>query len=288
MRWPGRLLLLVVVALASPACAALAQPVKLQIASLAEPPTPLDAYLFKPRVDGRHPAVVLMHGCGGLLTSTGRMNSRQADWTARLVGLGYVVLAVDSFSPRGIDRMCSQQRFRLAVYLERPKDAYGALRYLQAQPYVRPDRIALIGWSQGGGVVLLSVREDSLGRPRDLPHGDFRAAVAFYPASCRDGAHRVPWKGTLPLLVLIGEQDNWTPTGPCKEFVARAAARGSDVRIHVYPGAYHDFDWPGLPVRARPENRTASGVVPTVGMDPAARADALARVPEFLAKHLRE
>ena len=285
MRWPG---LLVAVALLSHGCAAHAQPSKVRIASLVEPSRMLDAYLFKPAAEGRHPAVVFMHGCGGLLTSSGQMNSRQADWAARLVALGYVVLAVDSFSPRGIDRMCAAQRFQLPVYLERPKDAYGALRHLQAQPFVRPDRIALMGWSQGGGVVLLSVREDSLGRPRDLPLGDFRAAVAFYPASCRDGAHRVPWKGTMPLLVLIGEQDNWTPTEPCKQFVDRAAARGSDIRIQVYPGAYHDFDWPNLPVRHHPEYRTTGGVVPVTGIDPAARADALARVPEFLAKHLRD
>jgi dienelactone hydrolase len=110
--------------------------------------------------------------------------------------------------------------------------------------------------------------------------------VAFYPASCREGAHRLPWTSPIPTLVLVGELDNWTPAGPCQGLVAGAAGRGSDVRIRVYPGAYHDFDWPGLPMRARPEFRTAAGLVPVTGMDSAAREDAQHQVTRFLAQHL--
>jgi dienelactone hydrolase len=172
------------------------------------------------------------------------------------------------------------------VFLERPKDAYGALRYLQAQPFVEPDRIAVVGWSQGGGATLLSVRADSLGRPADLPTADFRAAVAFYPSVCRERAHRLPWTTAIPTLVLIGEKDNWTPAGPCKEFVDAAARRGSDVRIQVYPGAYHDFDWPNLSIKELPAFRTSDGTVPITGMDPAAREDALRRVTQFLRARL--
>ena len=46
-----------------------------------------------------------------------------------------------------------------------PKDAYAALWYLQAQPYVRGDRIGAIGWSQGGGTVLWTIPTGSTGRP---------------------------------------------------------------------------------------------------------------------------
>ena len=257
------------------------------IPSLAEP-TVVDGYLFRPTGEGPHPALVFLHGCGGLLNAKGQIQPRETDWARHLVGLGYVVLMVDSFSPRGITRMCSTDAFKLSVYLERPKDAYGALRYLHQQPFVRADRVGVIGWSQGGGVVLLGIRGDSLGRPSGTAEGDFRAAVAFYPSACSERAHRKPWISSVPLLVLVGDGDNWTPAGPCKDLVEAAVRRGADARINVYADSYHDFDWPDLPLRALPEFRTRSGVVPMAGMNPAAREDALKRVPEFLSRHLKD
>ena len=280
---------LVLLVLLAPACATVApRTATLRFPSLANG-TMVDGYLFRPEGDARRPAVVFLHGCGGLVSATtGQIVSRELDWSKHFVDMGYAVLMVDSFSPRGITRMCSPQTFQQSVFLERPKDAYGALRYLQAQPFVRPDRIAVVGWSQGGGVTLLSVRGDSLGRPADLREGDFRAAVAFYPAVCRERAHRASWTTTIPTLVLIGEKDNWTLPVPCKEFVDAAAARGSDIRIHVYAGAYHDFDWPSLPIKELPAYRTSDGTVPITGMDPAAREDALRRVTQFLKARLED
>ena len=261
-------------------------PTRTPIPSLATGTT-VDGYLLRAGGDGPRPAVVLLHGCGGLFSvSTGQMSARETDWARRFVAMGYTVLMIDSFSPRGITHMCAPALFKQDIFLQRPKDAYGALRYLQAQPYVRPDRVAMMGWSQGGGVTLLSVREDSLGRPPELPHGDFRAAVAFYPSVCRTSAHRLPWTSVIPTLVLIGELDNWTPAGPCREFADAVATRGSPMQIRVYPGAYHDFDWPDMPLRELPAYRTTAGVVPMVGMDPAARADALTRVAQFLKARL--
>ena len=54
----------------------------------------------------------------------------------------------------------------------------------------------------------------------------------------------------------------------------------------VYPGAYHVFDAPDLPRRELPAYVTRAGVVPIVATDPAARADALQRVPAFLGRYL--
>jgi len=63
-------------------------------------------------------------------------------------------------------------------------------------------------------------------------------------------------------------------------------ARGATIEIQIYPGAHHGFDWPNLPREERPAYRMRSGVVPIIGTDPAARQDALRRVPEFLARYL--
>jgi dienelactone hydrolase len=255
--------------------------------SLAEPAVQLDAYLYRPTDGGPHPAVVFLHGCGGLfLQSTGAINSREQAWAADLVGRGYVVLMVDSFRPRGIGQMCAPATYNQAVALQRPKDAYAALYWLQAQPFVRGNRIAMMGWSQGGGTVLGSVSTQSIGRPAALPQGDFRAAIAFYPALCSSQRQPATWTTTIPLLVMTGAEDVWTPLAPCQSFLQQAIARGARVQLQVYPGAYHDFDAPHLTRKEYPQYRTRSGVVPILGTEPTARADAFARVPAFLASNL--
>ena len=250
-----------------------------------QPSTTLDGYLFLPSGEGRHPAIVGLHGCSGMLGPRG-MFALYRDWAAALTGQGYVVLLVDSLGPRRHGEMCSIGGFDLALYRKRPKDAYGALWYLQSQPFVRGDRVAAIGWSQGGGVVLLSIPTQSLGRPAALPQGDFRAAVAFYPGSCNDSRLPAGWTSTIPLLVLQGAEDVWTPLAPCKAFVDGAVARGAHIEMQVYPGAYHAFDAPDRPRTELPKYVTRTGVVPIVATDPDARQDAFARVPAFLARYL--
>ena len=85
---------------------------------------------------------------------------------------------VDSFPPRGIDEVCTG-RHMLSPVRDRADDARGALRYLQARSDIRPDRIGLLGWSNGAAATL-SVLFDEGRIERD-----FRAAVAFYPNCTR-------------------------------------------------------------------------------------------------------
>ncbi|TDT92811.1 dienelactone hydrolase [Azorhizobium sp. AG788] len=247
--------------------------------------TLIDGYLFRAG-QGPGPAVVFAHGCGGLIGKNG-INARETDWAQRLNGAGYSVLMVDSFTPRGVRSMCAPANFRSDVYRARPKDMYGALAYLQAKPFVNPGRIALMGWSQGGGTVLNTLRTDSSARPGGLPPSrDFQAAVAFYPGSCSAARQPGGWSSRIPLLVLLGEKDVWSPLQPCEALLTEAASAGNPVTLRIYSGAYHDFDWPGLAYRERPEFRTTAGVVPITGTDPAARSDALSRVPAFLSRYL--
>ena len=119
------------------------------------------------------------------------------------------------------------------------------MQYLQAQPFVRGDRVGLMGWSQGGGVVLLSINDKSIGRPAALSQ-DFKAAVSFYPGVCNDKFQSKPWTQVepqgwttkLPLLVLFGAADTWTPLAPCEEFLGRAKARGNPVELKSYPRSH--------------------------------------------------
>ena len=249
--------------------------------------TVLDGHLFRPAGEGRHPAIVGLHGCSGMFSrENGLITQLYRQWAGEFTRRGYVFLLVDSFGPRHHGEMCSVGGFDTGLYRQRPKDTYGALWYLQAQPFVRGDRIGVIGWSQGGATVLNSIATQSLGRPAQLPQGDFRAAVAFYPGACNDSRQPPGWTSTIPLLVLMGAEDVWTPAAPCQAFLAGAIGRGARIEAQLYPGAYHGFDAPNQSRRELPDYRTRTGVVPIVGTDPAARQDALARVPAFLAPYL--
>jgi dienelactone hydrolase len=228
--------------------------------------TALDGYLYRPPGEGRHPAVVGLHGCSGLFSrTTGFIAPIYREWAAELNRLGYVVLLVDSFRPRNHGEMCSILGFELDLYRTRPKDAYGALWYLRSQPFVRGDRIGLVGWSQGGGVALFSIGAQSLGRPANLPQGDFRAAVALYPGSCNIERQPSDWSSWIPLLVLMGAEDVWTPAAPCKTFLDRAIGRGAPIEMQIYPGAYHAFDAP---------NRRAPNCRPTAPAPGSCRSSA--------------
>lgn len=53
------------------------------------------------------------------------------NWAEFLREQGYVVLLVDSFSPRGLDKICTK-RTKLNFAETRSYDAYGGLIYLQS------------------------------------------------------------------------------------------------------------------------------------------------------------
>src|SRR3954463_13870425 len=154
--------------------------------------TNLTAYFGRHSGDAPRPAVVLMHGCSGLLNAKGRIFPIYRAWMRALFAKGYDVLSVDSAASRGFGQTCTAGPDRITMWRDRPKDAYAALGYLQAQPAVAAGRVALMGWSQGGGVVLLTINDKSIGRPPALKQ-DFKAAVAFYPGVCNDKFQSKPW-----------------------------------------------------------------------------------------------
>lgn len=223
----------------------------------------LSGHLYRPEGEGPFPAMVLHHGCGG----PGRSIFGWASW---LRAEGYVALVVDSFSPRGITNVC--ERRGVLRPGEVVLDALGALAYLRSLDFVDPDRIGVIGWSFGGRVALLAGRE-MLGNAVHPPADGFRAAVAFYP-SCSGGLA----DDIIPLLLLLGEADDWTPAAACVEAAKRARQQGRTVLWTVYPLAYHAFD-----VDAR--RRVYLGHY--MEYNHSATRDAEKQVRAFLAQYLR-
>jgi dienelactone hydrolase len=245
-------------------------------------PTTLTGVLLRPAGPGPHPAVVLLHGCAGLFRADGQLFARDRQWAAALRDQGHVVLLPDSYGPRGVDEVCTRRERPVRATRERPRDAHGALAFLRGLPGVHPDRVGLLGWSNGGTAVLRTVTPDAPGRPAGAAPG-YRAAVAFYPGC---GGHGEGWRTTVPLLILAGGRDEWTPAEPCVTLVRRAGGAGPPVELVVYPEAHHGFDAPAAPLRVRTGLAGPAGGQATVGTEPAARDDSRARVAAFLARHL--
>jgi len=242
----------------------------------------LTGVLYRPAGAGPFPAVVALHGCAGLYGRDGKLSPRHADWAERLEQQGFIVLLPDSFGPRGAESQCRTADRVTRPSRERVADALAAKAYLQARADVKANAVSLLGWSNGGSAVLYAVER---GRGAEDGKPDFAKAIAFYPG-CRVPAERENWRARLPILILIGAADDWTPAGPCQDLVATAQKLGAPASITVYPGAYHDFDPPNLPLRTHKGlayTGDGRGVAHT-GTDPAARADALQRVPAFLAR----
>lgn len=190
----------------------------------AAPGVPLQGYLTRPQGKGPFPAIVLLHGCAGVLS-----NDRQT-WPERLSSWGYVVLVVDSFGTRGIHDTCK------GLLVDRVYDAYGALEFLSKDGFVDPQRIALMGFSAGGIATLEAVQ---LGGAERLMDRKFKAAIAYYPmCSAANGDMAVP------TLILVGELDDWSPARKCREMVTARSGKSSVVQLDVFKGARHGFDAP--------------------------------------------
>lgn len=240
----------------------------------------LTAYLRRPSGNAPAPAILALHGCGGLFNAKGQLARREADWSERLTAAGYAVLLLDSFNPRGYRQICSFTGSERPVRpADRAVDADAALSWLTRQPQIDSTRLAVIGWSNGGSTVLNLVDQ----RRRAHHTGPLpTVAIAFYPG-CRPLATRTDYEPAAPLTILIGSDDDWTPPEPCRVLAARP-----NVRLIEYPGAVHGFDAPNSPRRTRRNvgiSARGDGTA-QIGTDPAAREAAIDSVQGILAKAL--
>lgn len=202
-------------------------------------PVARGAALYKPEGAGPFPAVVLSHTCSGL---SGNMYK----WAERFTGAGYVALVLDHLGPRGRKFNCPPNEINVSV-TEAATDAFEALRFLQSQSYVDPQRVAQVGFSYGA-MAGLRISSAKFARRYFGEGRHFAAVVSFYPLcnAPEFGNHDYLYNFyddiATPLLLLLGEEDDEARPASCVSDARKAAARGQPVAWKLYPKATHAFD----------------------------------------------
>lgn len=262
-----RLLLAILLGVLSAGAAAQAQTVRfpsIAVGNAAAGPE-VSGWMYRPGGSGPFPALILAHTCAGVGNHTDVWGKLLASW-------GYLVVAPDSFASRGEKNVCG--RGNVVSGGMRVADIAGALDFLKAQPFVARERIGLIGHSHGGWTAVRAAQATYGLAARGL-----KAVVAYYP-SCSPQFDR---DVALPLLILIGDKDDWTLADNCRRLQAAGFTRPDLVEVVYYPNAYHSFD-------SKAADRTitvANGKSHRLAYDPIAGPDAEARTKAFFAKYLR-
>ena len=103
---------------------------------------PLTGVFYLPAGQGPFPAVIALHGCGGLWREQGQLSMRHADWGERLAAAGFAVLMPDSYGSRGLGSQCGVKDLTVRAGRERVADAAAARVWLQQRNNIKRDSIA--------------------------------------------------------------------------------------------------------------------------------------------------
>ena len=187
--------------------------------------------------DQNVPAVVIMHGGGGL-------NEWEEHWMETFNSIGLATFMLDSNWGR---RKCRKQFKKAIPYcndvhrgMTRIVDGYRALELLSKHPRIDPERIGCLGNSLGArGCLYLNVKRFQ--KMWGTPGLDYAASVPMYPpcnATFKDDDEITD----TPIRIHLGELDTYFPVDSCVNYVARLKAKGKDVDIKLYPDTHHGFE----------------------------------------------
>ena len=267
-------------------------------------PARIGAELRLPPGTSHIPAVVLVHGSGGV-------GANVDGWAQALNVMGIAALILDTFTGRGIFQTITDQSqlssFSMIV------DAYKSLELLSRHPRIDPERIAVMGFSKGGVASLYSSMK-RFQRLWGTPGIEFAAYISFY-TRCDVPLLDDENISDRPVRIFHGSTDDYVPVEPTRRYADRLKQAGKDVQLTVYEGARHAFDNPLYPsvlslpdavltTNCRREEKQPGDIInldtgktftwkdacvtrgATVGFDRRAREQAMKTVSDFLRSQL--
>lgn len=177
------------------------------------------------------PAVILVHGSGGIGASADR-------WATELNSIGASAFILDSFAGRGIVNTVSDQSQLDSIAMM--IDAFKALALLAEHPRVDPKRIAVMGFSKGAVAAVYSsnVRFQQLHGPATAT---FAAHIGLYTPCNIEWRDDTRTSGA-PIRMHHGIADDYVSIVPCRGYAERLKSAGADVILAEYPDAHHAYD----------------------------------------------
>ena len=150
--------------------------------------------------------------------------------------MGIATFELKSFESRGeTSTVGTQNTVTIPMMI---LDSYRALEELSKNLLIDTDKVAITGWSLGGGVTLYSAWKPII----DAINSDysFSAHLAFYPP-CFSEPNTMEFSES-PIHILIGELDQWVPADACVDLSKKMRNVDIDANVTVYEGAHHSFD----------------------------------------------
>ena len=167
----------------------------------------------KPGIAGR-PTIIMLHGGHGIVTN----NWAEAIWAHDTLKAN--VLVLDSYWSRGRDE--NWQTYNNLGANARALDGIAAARWVKSQG-VDPDKIFLMGDSQGGWAVLRTLTDEPFFQAEAKPL--FRGGISLYPVCQTGGGDYKPKLGAYhsPIIIFTGGQDEATPISNCDSKIFESA-----------------------------------------------------------------
>lgn len=177
--------------------------------------------LYEPQRSGNFPALVVVHG------SSGPVSSFVGGYAQQLANLGYVVFFVHYFDATGTTwASFSGIRTHFATWLSTLADA---INFAQRHPKVDPKRIGMLGVSLGGYLSLSLASKDSrVTAVASLMGGMPREILAE--------ATHMP-----PTLLLHGEADPVVPVAEAYAVESLLKRLGTNYELKIYREQGHSF-----------------------------------------------
>jgi carboxymethylenebutenolidase len=221
----------------------------------AGPVGTLRSYFARPRFETRRvPVILVIHENRGL-------NDHIKDVTRRVAKAGFVGFGVDLLSRIGgteqfsdpLDATAALNRISAA---DRLADIRAGIEFIKVADWVRPERIGVVGFCYGGGVVYQLAF--------NVP--ELVAAVPFYGTP----PNPLPSWDTMnaKLLAIYSEMD-YNQNGRIPEIVTGMVQQRKTLGLHLYQGTAHGFHNDTSPI-----------------YNPVAAADAWSKALAFFKTHL--
>ena len=190
----------------------------------------LNGEILKPKsAKSPVPFVVLLHGCSGM---TPQLWKWAREYANVIVAQGYGALILDSFTNRNVSGICADPS-QLVWARRRADDAYSALDYLIESGLAIPDKVFVVGRSNGATTSLIIMNK----RIGELHKNRFAGAFLLQP-SCLY-MRTVEFYG--PLRLYLAEKDDATSPTLCLA-MKNGVARTTLLEATVYKDAFHGFE----------------------------------------------